>query len=148
MTAIDQLKTLKAQIAEKRKAIEAQCKDVFHAESTKVFERHPKLESFSWRQYTPYFNDGEPCEFGVDNDYIDIKFDGKEFEEVGEWTFKSDHRKYHTEEQDTAGLQEAYADIRVLLDTFDEEDYKFMFGDHAEVVATKDGVEVEEYEHD
>jgi hypothetical protein len=23
------------------------------------------IDSIGWRQYTPYFNDGEPCEFGV-----------------------------------------------------------------------------------
>lgn len=23
------------------------------------------IDSFGWTQYTPYFNDGEPCEFGV-----------------------------------------------------------------------------------
>lgn len=25
----------------------------------------PGIEAFGWRQYTPYFNDGEPCIFGV-----------------------------------------------------------------------------------
>src|SRR6478736_1430716 len=25
----------------------------------------PNVDSLRWRQYTPYFNDGEPCEFDV-----------------------------------------------------------------------------------
>ena len=29
------------------------------------FEKFPEVESVRWSQYTPYFNDGEPCEFGV-----------------------------------------------------------------------------------
>ena len=40
----------------------------------KMFDKEPALQSFSWVQYTPYFNDGEPCKFGVNDDvyYIDI----------------------------------------------------------------------------
>ena len=26
---------------------------------------HPKFESMRWRQYTPYFNDGDPCVFNI-----------------------------------------------------------------------------------
>ena len=26
-----------------------------------VFERHPNVRSLTWTQYTPYFNDGDPC---------------------------------------------------------------------------------------
>lgn len=34
------------------------------AELTKVaFEENPRLRAICWTQYTPYFNDGEPCEF-------------------------------------------------------------------------------------
>lgn len=29
-------------------------------------ENGGKLYQISWHQYTPYFNDGEPCEFGLD----------------------------------------------------------------------------------
>jgi hypothetical protein len=43
-----------------------------------IFSAHPHLESFSWRQYTPYFNDGEPCEFNIYADYPDVKFFNKE----------------------------------------------------------------------
>jgi hypothetical protein len=28
------------------------------------FEAHPEIEAFRWRQYTPYFNDGDTCYFG------------------------------------------------------------------------------------
>lgn len=36
----------------------------------KCAEHH--LARFSWVQYTPYFNDGEPCEFGVDEEIKDM----------------------------------------------------------------------------
>ena len=31
-----------------------------------MFEKYPFLTSLTWTQYTPYFNDGHTCEFGVD----------------------------------------------------------------------------------
>lgn len=31
----------------------------------KVFEENPELTQISWTGYTPYFNDGETCEYGV-----------------------------------------------------------------------------------
>jgi hypothetical protein len=30
-----------------------------------LFDKHPRLESVTWVQYTPYFNDGDPCYFSV-----------------------------------------------------------------------------------
>lgn len=52
---IDQLK------AEAR----SRAKITFEAGTEKLFEAHPVIQNFGWNQYTPYFNDGEPCEFGV-----------------------------------------------------------------------------------
>ena len=33
--------------------------------SKDLFDRNPELENFGWTQYIPYFNDGDPCEFGL-----------------------------------------------------------------------------------
>lgn len=46
----------------------------------------------SWTQYTPYFNDGEACEFGVGDTYIsftEVAADGYLDEEEG-WYYGSD----------------------------------------------------------
>jgi len=41
-----------------------------------VFNEEPSLQSISWTQYTPYFNDGDACEFSC-NAYPDaIKLNG------------------------------------------------------------------------
>lgn len=34
-------------------------------EFKKLFEDVPELESLKWTQYTPHFNDGDACVFGV-----------------------------------------------------------------------------------
>lgn len=31
----------------------------------KLFEKIPRLKGVRWAQYTPYFNDGDQCEFGI-----------------------------------------------------------------------------------
>ena len=50
-------------------------KDVFEDGCKNIFEKYPKIESFGWNQYTPYFNDGETCFFSVNTDWIYINGD-------------------------------------------------------------------------
>ena len=35
---------------------------------TAAFDANPRVKGYVWYQYTPYFNDGEPCTFGVHAD--------------------------------------------------------------------------------
>lgn len=37
-----------------------------------IFKKHKKLVSFSWTQYTPYWNDGDECLFSAHTDYLYI----------------------------------------------------------------------------
>lgn len=39
--------------------------EVFAGFFKPFLDKHPVVGGFAWVQYTPYFNDGEPCEFGV-----------------------------------------------------------------------------------
>ncbi len=58
-----------SELAEKAKAlqehIKAEARDAFQAEFKTFLDAHPNVLGFVWEQYTPYFNDGDPCEFGV-----------------------------------------------------------------------------------
>lgn len=38
-------------------------------------DKYPKVENIFWTQYTPYFNDGEECIFGVNEIYLTIEGD-------------------------------------------------------------------------
>ena len=40
-------------------------KDKFHPLLISFLEEYPMFKALTWRQYTPYFNDGEPCTFTV-----------------------------------------------------------------------------------
>lgn len=93
-----------------------------------IFEEHPKLESFGWNQYTPYFNDvGDTCNFSANTDYIYIN--GKPAENNPDLLKISD-------------------EIKQLLSKFNKNFFMSQFGDHAEITVTDKGISVDECEHD
>lgn len=49
---------------------------LFESFVKQLFELNPKLKSFSWPQYTPTWNDGDACNFGVYCDAETIKING------------------------------------------------------------------------
>jgi len=96
------------------------------------FEKRPDVYGVKWTQHTPYFNDGEPCVFGLDDVYL---FFTKE-------SFESEVLNYDNEdavessrdEQPTISLLE----IENILES--------AFGDHAAVSVTRTEITTEGYE--
>lgn len=163
------------QIVQKRDDIVAQLKAlktefvaasqvVFKQQAKGLFEQFPTLEAFSWTQYTPYFNDGDSCEFSVRNDEPLTKFAGQDKLQHNYYSTKKfvidtdsapdkygrQHHKYVevelTDEQRAANATGAA--VNAFLRQFDEEQYKDMFGDHAQITVTKEGIDVDSYDHD
>lgn len=143
----------------KKEMIEASNK-IFTDISKSIFEEHPKVKSFSWTQYTPYFNDGETCYFSVNNDYISIN---DQSVDESDWISETKITKYGTwnrEKKVYEGrvevpnlnydpeLAKAADEIREFLKQFDDDFFLEQFGDHAEVVVTEDGVNINDCEHD
>ena len=96
------------------------------------------IDSFTWQQYTPYFNDGDACVFGVYAD--DPKINGMDYYEAGDYVAYNDPRYEE--------MQAPYRRIVKFVNEFSEEDLLFMFGDHVEVTVSRDGIEVDDYDHD
>lgn len=69
MEILEKIKTQIAEFDAKRKDLLASLKNEFAPMVAPLFEKHPKIKSFQWNQYTPYFNDGEECTFSVNIDY-------------------------------------------------------------------------------
>jgi hypothetical protein len=110
---------------------------MFTETAKKIFEEFPTLLYFGWTQYTPYFNDGDPCEFGVNTSYPFARFDGE------------DDERGIDEELGYGGHELLESKLSAFLDGFDEDFFHETFGDHAKVVVYADGrTEVKEYEHD
>jgi hypothetical protein len=54
----------------------------FHAAVEDLFKKHETLQSFSWRQYTPSWNDGDTCSFGCYFDSVSINDEGEDQEDL------------------------------------------------------------------
>lgn len=125
-----------------------------------IFDKYSQLESFGWNQYTPYFNDGDSTIFNANTDYLIINGDYVEDtnwfnkENVINWgTYDKVNKTYvgRVEEPNpnyNIDLVNAYNEIVEFLSNFDNDYYLTKFGDHAEVIVTKNSVDISDYDHD
>lgn len=112
---------------------EAIAKALFAKRAEVLFAANPELESFGWKQYTPYFNDGDTCTFGVRADEPDVN--GYEY--------------YDEPPEARDKLRELASKVTEFIASFDERDLLAAFGDHAEIVVDRrKGCTVDEYRHD
>lgn len=115
---------------------------------------HPGVISFKWTQYTPYWNDGEECEFSVLTDWnagVKLEFGDEEGGEM-EDGFYTWYDLRHTSELNGVSVSELQPKLASVSSAVGNGSHyvwlKETFGDHASVIATKDGFEVEFYDHD
>ena len=127
----------------------------------------PTIVEFGWRQYTPYFNDGEPCTFSVHGTWVrttdDEDADENELEMWGhrslgkvttEWGDFDPTTKRRTVASETyEGPDRArYDRCKALEKAVEGGHFEHVlldaFGDHAEIKVRRAGIEVEFYDHD
>lgn len=119
------------------KEFEGTIKGVF----TEVFNAHPELERISWTQYTPYFNDGDPCVFGVNGMYFLRTDDPEEMKEDNLYDW------HDASWGDEAKEFPALVELSKLIHSSDDV-LLMLFGDHCQVTVTRKGIDVEEYDHE
>ena len=126
----------------------------------------PNVEAVRWRQYTPYFNDGEPCIFGVGefkvklgkgqkSTYMLTDDDDEEDddEDSADWLDLYDVQRYD-QEQRRYVVKAEHLSIGPKLTDLGESSSHFedflgaTFGDHATITATKAGFDIAEYDHE
>ena len=115
----------------KKSHIEAS-KQVFHKAISAFFQKYPEVEALRWNQYTPYFNDGDTCEFSVHELFCGTAMDLKKIEE-GEITLDDlydsnpydEPEKYMFEYAQREGPLKQYYVDRIK----DWEDMKAKYGD-------------------
>lgn len=155
-----QIQDKKKQVKKALKEIQKESENIFDKYCQDFFEKNSELKSFSWSQYTPYFNDGSPCVFSANIDYISVNdqvidestwYSEKIITNYGKWDSKTktyidrvavDNPNYNKE------LSSVCNDIIDFLSTFDDEFYLSKFGDHCTVTITKDGITVDELNHE
>jgi hypothetical protein len=117
------------------------------AEFKRVFDACPEISGIRWRQYTPYFNDGDACEFSVGEfEWAHNQTD----EEFPEWCTDDDD---DLDEQfgSSYGAEGREAEVQSAVNSLEripKEIFEVCFDDHASIIATREGFTVEEYSHD
>lgn len=164
----EDIKKGKEEIAKLKEEMRGKIKASFHKLMVvEIFDKYPEIITVGWEQYTPYFNDGEECTFDSNVDYCHIN--GKDEYGDGRWghsiteeeenavnvmgksrteTWSSKESKYVPNPDYDKKYVTMVKAVKDFLDTFDNDDYRDMFGDHMSIVVTKDGVEAEYFEHD
>lgn len=143
----------------KKEMLEASNK-IFTELTKTIFEEHPKVKSFGWSQFTPYFNDGDTCYFSTNTDYIYINGESADESDWINETKITNYGTWNREKREYEGrtevpnldydpdLSKANDEIKEFLRNFDNDFFMSQFGDHAEITVTAEGVSVDEYEHD
>lgn len=130
----------------------------------------PTIVEFGWRQYTPYFNDGDPCEFDVygtwvrtdadtdvEDDYVyELEVDGhRSLGKVsGDWIEDPENPGTRVwQKRPYEGPDEArYDRCQALYGALQGGEFEVVllkaFGDHAAITVRRDGIQVEFYDHD
>lgn len=114
----------------------------------------PGVHGARWEQFTPYFADGEPCEFSVNELAVRLSPLDDEEDERGDsedgWieTYGLDYSRDEFE----GFTDERFDALKKAVSNWDrinsEEVARRNFGEHAQVTATLEGFSVDYYEHD
>lgn len=145
---------LKKMQEERKEIINAHLKDAL----VDLINQHPIVSQVRWVQFTPGFNDGDPCTFSKHENEIDYLVDGVTYrdaddvEEEDNLKSAGDFIKKYDAKWNLVWLnkdaQRAHEEINGFLDLFCDGDFEELFGDGVEVIANKDGVEINDYYHD
>lgn len=105
---MEKLNQIKQKLEEAQQLMKQQGKAALEEAFTSFFDKHPEAKALVWVQYTPYFNDGEPCEFRVNG--MELKVDASSMAE--------DVRKLlGTEAEETQGSED------------EDEEHNYGYGD-------------------
>jgi hypothetical protein len=139
-------------------------------------EKVPSIKKLGWSQFTPYFNDGDPCEFSANgytiafsndvSDY-DLAYDSSCLNKDGtiqllesmpsEEDLSKEYPDWKSREelfsailkQLTIEQRSAIREFFEIMSSLSDDLLKFTFEDHSLVIYSSDGShEVEEYEHE
>lgn len=165
----DEIETVISEFEKTKKAYQEKLQKTFKSAFKIFWEENPKIRAVVWQQYTPYFNDGESCEFGRHDmfpmtkegykawkddsgyaeEYVPYEIDYDSWRAINYAKNKCKYVVASGENSDiTAEECTKAANQIALIQTLPDEIFLEMFGDHCEVIAGRTGFTVEEYDHD
>lgn len=152
-TAFDKLLNEQREL---QKKFQTTAQALFKETTKEFFDKNPNVTAIVWTQYTPYFNDGDECTFGV-NDATFTNAPDPENVRWGEYEGDEETATDGSEIFAWEGWGDAPKGLNVemckafgrMIGSSEMEDVmKAMFGDHVKVVATREGFDVDDYDHD
>lgn len=164
---------IKQKLAELKQDYKKTAEGMFHEGVKELFEIHPLLDSFGFTAYFPHFNDGNECRFSAYTDYPYIngynqdddenKFVGRSeddyimsesfrsregdsfiWDKVGKWEYSNNYKDKTWIDGDKE-IDAMVKDVKEFLNSFDNDVWEDLIGNHDIVRITKDGIETEEY---
>lgn len=148
------IEAMNAEMADTRKRFQEKMQSVFKDAFKSYFEQNPEVTAVIWRQYTPYFNDGDACVFRCYAGYAahtnapdpeNVQWGEYNGENEGVWVYDPD---YGSSGDVPKKVETAADQFNRLLNKIEDDVFLSTFGDHCIVRATRDGFDVDEYDHD
>lgn len=141
VAAVKEYRECRARMAELKKRNKNIGKEVFKDSCKSLFEQNPEIKSFEWRQYTPGWNDGDPCTFrGYSNDpYVNG------LNEYGEDSGYEEPETPLTDEQQKQHKKLVKRVTEFMAD-YDASELEDWFGDCVAITVTPKGIETTDYQ--
>lgn len=143
------IKELTDNFTKMKREFQKEVSKVFVKAAEEIFLKYPLLESIGWKQYTPYFCDGDPCTFSV---YSDSPLINGEDEYGWNWIKTGNKTKWGGEEEKLSQEDEwknnCSNEVAELLDQIDYDLLQSTYGEGL-VTLTRDGkFNTEDIDHD
>lgn len=158
------------------KEFQNKMRSMFIDMTNSFFEAAPEIKAVVWNQYTPYFNDGAECVFGIYDRYFLTEFDEKDLQDAYDYedsafplnASEENFKKYQVlnekypspyYESEIESIEKALknprnAELTELCESMsdliisNEDLMRTIFGDHVTVYLTYKKSFVEAYEHE
>ena len=140
----EKIKELSDELTKARTEYQQKAKSTFKEALTEFFAAYPDVLALRWNQYAPYFNDGEPCTFSVNEPelaYSAAEADDRDVDdEDEEFDFTDSYDDY----------SKAATTIGELFGMLDNDTMEAAFGSDSQITVKRDGsIDVDSYgDHD
>jgi hypothetical protein len=150
--ALKEVTELTANFKKQQEEMLAKFKPNFHALFKPFLEKNTNVEALVFEAYTPYFNDGDTCEYSFNELRIVLKGSA---EDEGDYGYGISECELHYNSRMTPADKSEYtklftelAPISKAFHSIPDDIMEGIVGDHVRVKITATDVETEDYEHD
>lgn len=126
--------------------------DAVNGKFQELLELHPEITMITWNQYCPHWNDGDTCEFSI-NDWYVTNCPPDDMENVssyGEYAGDSDtvFMKGSWDDKNTRAYGDIWEFEKFANSVLGMEVFLSAFGDGVEVKVTRDNISIDDYDHE